>query len=101
MAKINETKKIDLCQGIVVNGQLNGVTTKESYQIKNNINNVCMLCDLRNDCKEGSICEALDVLDNEFFVLAGTLCRHLGEREVHLVMIDPRDHEYITNETFL
>ena len=101
MAKINETKKIDLCQGIVVNGQLYGVTTKESYQIKNNINDVCMLCDLRNDCKEGSICEALDVLDNEFFVLAGTLCRHLGEREVHLVMIDPRDHEYITKETFL
>lgn len=101
MAKINETKKIDLYQGIVVNGQLYGVTTKESYQIKNNINNVCMLCDLRNDCKEGSICEALDVLDNEFFVLAGTLCRHLGEREVHLVMIDPRDHEYITKETFL
>lgn len=101
MAKINETKKIDLCQGIVVNGQLFGLTTKEGYGIKNNINDVCMLCDLRNDCTEGSICEALDVLDNEFFVLAGTLCRHLGEREVHLVMFDPRDHEYITKETFL
>lgn len=35
MAKINETKKIDLSQGIVVNGQLFGLTTKERIESGN------------------------------------------------------------------
>lgn len=94
-------KKIDLCQGVVINGQLFGLTNKEKYHIKNDVNNVCQLCDLRSDCIDEMFCKALDVLDNEFFVLAGTLCKHIKEKDVHLVMFDPKDHEYITNETFV